>query len=261
MEKRKNSSKEVRSLKRGLMILESFTPKRYGLSLSQVSKIIRTPKSTTFRLLNTLNELNYIKYDGKLREYYPGPRILSLGFSILQTMEIREIAKPYLEKLARECERTVNLAVLDKIDMVYIERIKIHNIRDFYISIGDRIPVYNTAIGKAVLAYLEKGKLYEIFREIKKIPGVFQGFGKNGSRLIKELETIRINGYALNDEEFLKGIRAIAVPIFTPQGISYGINIVVPSGEVSVVELQKYFVPKLIEIGKEISEATGYKFK
>ena len=92
-----------------------------------------------------------------------------MGFSVLQSMEIREIATPYLTRLSRECNKSANLLMLDRQQMVFIERIRVPGLRDFKISIGSRIPVHNTAAGKAVLAYVEQGKFKEIIHKSKKI--------------------------------------------------------------------------------------------
>jgi IclR family pca regulon transcriptional regulator len=143
--------------------------------------------------------------------------------------------------------------------MVYIDRIKVHHIRDFNINIGDRIPVYNTAAGRAVLAYLEEEKLLEIIREIKNIPGYSRYIGENGNKLIRILDNVRANGFSVNDEELLIGVRAIAVPVFSHQNAFYAINVIVASEQVSVNELKNEYAPKLIKIGNELSKAMGYQ--
>lgn len=115
--------------------------------------------------MKTLSEMNYLRYDEPSKRYYLGMRVVSLGVSVLQSMELREIARPYLEMLSRECNRTVNLAVLEKEEMVYIERIRVPSLRDFSLfvsSVGNRMPVWNTSVGRAVLAYLKPEKLREI---------------------------------------------------------------------------------------------------
>jgi IclR family pca regulon transcriptional regulator len=188
-----------------------------------------------------------------------GPKVLSLGFSVLQSLEVREIARPYLEKLSREYNKSVNLLMLDRNEMVFIERIRVPGPRDYNVSIGSRIPVYNTAAGKAVLAYLEQEKFGEVIREIKRDPSAVGYIGKNGEKLVQVLNKVKREGFATNDEESAKGLRAIAVPIFLSEGVACAIDLIVASEEVSLRELKINYAPKLIKIGKEISEAMGYR--
>ena len=248
----------VNSIYIGMSILESFTPKKRFYTLSEITKIVNAPKSSVFRLLKTFCRLDYLQYDTENKRYCLGPRILSLGFAFLLSLEIRDIVRPYLEKLARECDKTVNLTMLDKGEMVYIDKIKVHDLRDLNINIGERIPVHNTAAGKAVLAYLDPQRLLAIIKEIKRGRGVLQEIGQNGSRLLKALAEVRTKGYAMNDQEFRKGVRAIAVPILSPQGANYSISMVVASEILSIEELTGKYAPKLIKIGNEVSKAAGY---
>jgi IclR family pca regulon transcriptional regulator len=108
----------VNSLVRGLLVLECFTPQKHQFTLAELSKLVDIPKSSLYRVVKTLCEMNYLRYDEQNKRYYLGPKVLSLGFSVLQSMELREIARPYIEKLSRECNKTVNLAILDKYEMV-----------------------------------------------------------------------------------------------------------------------------------------------
>lgn len=249
----------VNSIYIGISILESLTPGKRFYTLSEITKLVNAPKSTVFRLLKTFCKLDYLEYDAENKKYCLGPKILSLGFSFLQSLEIRDIARPYLEKLSRECDKTVNLSILNKREMVYIDKIKVHDLRDLNINVGDRIPVHNTAAGKAVLAHLDPGRLSEIIREIKKDHAVSQKIGRNGGRLLQALEEVRTKGFAICDGEFRKGVRAIAVPILSPQGANCAINLVVASELLSIEELAREYAPKLIRIGDEVSKATGYQ--
>ena len=249
----------VNSLRKGLLVLECFTPVKCSLSLSETCELTGLSKATVFRLLKTLSQLNYLRYNLRDKKYYLGPRVLSLGFAVLQGMEVREIARPYIERLSEECRKTVNLAVLDGREMVHVDRIRFPDVRDLNISIGSRIPAYNTALGRAVLAHQGKEKLREILTDICKDPKGFKCVGKNAEKLIEILEKVRKKGFATGDEEFEKGIRAIAVPLFSPNGVAYSINVVVPSATVSMDELKIKYAPKLIKIGQEISEMLGYQ--
>jgi IclR family pca regulon transcriptional regulator len=252
-------SKKANSNIKGVQVLECFSPNRPHLSQSEIQKITKISKSTVFRLVKTLTDLNYLKYDPGNKKYFLGPKVLSLGFSVLQSLEVREIARPYLEKLSRECNKSVNLLMLDGAEMVFVERIRVPGPRDYNVSIGSRIAVYNTAAGRAVLAYLEQEKLSSVIREILGDPSAVRHVGQNGERLFQILSKVKREGFATNDEESAKGLRAIAVPIFSPEGVTCAIDLIVAPEEVSLKELRKDYAPKLMETGKEISEAMGYQ--
>lgn len=251
--------KFVNSLSLGLSMLESLTRTKGSFSLSEITRIINAPKTTVFRLLKTLCELDYLKYDTRNKKYFIGTKVLSLGFSLLQGSEIREVARPYLEALAREWDKGVNLLLLDKVEMIYIDRPKVYNVRELNINIGSRIPVHNTAAGRAVLAYLDREELIEIIKEIQKDPEISRRIGKNGNKLLKRLQEVRANGFATSDGELVRGVRALAVPIFSHRGSNYAINVAVASEIVSIADLRSQYAPKLIKVANEISKAMGYQ--
>jgi IclR family pca regulon transcriptional regulator len=254
MKKRLDSQKSsAGSLTRCLLVLECFSPQEDSFTLSDLAKHLGIPKSSLHRVVKTLSQMNYLRYEEQSKRYYLGMRVLSLGFSVLQSLELREIARPYLERLSRECNKTVNLAILDKHEMVYVERVRVPGLREFNISIGNRIPVWSTAVGKAVLAHLEPEELKRLVKQLRLRPE----FKVAESKLGKTLDQVRRDGFAINDQEFLRGIRAVAVPIFSPDGVNCAINIVVEPEEVSIDELRKYYAPKLIRVGKELSRALG----
>ncbi len=249
----------VNSLSLGLSILESFTPAKNSFSLSEIRRIVRAPKTTVFRLLKTLGELDYLKYDLQNKTYSLGTKVLSLGFSVLQGLEIREIARPYLEGLSREWNKSINLLILDKVEMIYIDRTKVYNIRELNINIGTRIPVHTTAAGRAVLAYLDRERLQEIIGEIRRSPDVSRQIGKDGSKLLRCLHEVRTHGFATSDEEIVRGIRAVAAPIFSPRGENYAINVAVASEIMSLAELKTHYAPQLMKVANKISKAIEYQ--
>ena len=243
------------SLIRGLQVLESFTPQKQHLTLAELTKVIDAPKSSLYRVLKALCGVNYLRYDELSKRYSLGTKVLSLGFSVLQNMELREIARPLLDTFSRDCNKTVNLAVLDKNEMVYIERVRVPSIRQFNISIGSRIPVWNTAIGKAVLANLDPARQNKIFDGLKR----YHKDQINEKRLMKDLENVRKHGFAVNDQDYLRGIRAIAVPVFSEKGVVCGINLVAEPEEGSIAELKARYVAELMKLGRELSEALGFR--
>ena len=254
-------NKFVSSLIKGLLILECFNPNSLAYSLAEITKKTGISKATAFRLLKTLSELNYLRYEPENKKYYLGSKVLSLGFSVLQGLEIREICRPYLEKLSRESNKTANLAIVDKLEMVYIDRIRYPDIQDLNITVGSRIPIYNTSVGRAVLAYQNREGLDEIIKQLIRDNEAVRYIGKDGEYLRRVLDEVRRNGFATNDPERQKeaNIHAIAVPIRTPTGVTCAINIVVGS-HMSIQELKNKYSQKLIKISNEISEVMGYRF-
>jgi DNA-binding IclR family transcriptional regulator len=246
------------SVRRALLILESFTTTQPRLSQSQIHRVTNIPKSTVLRLVSALTGLNYLKYDAEDRKYYLGPKVLSLGFTVLRNLEDREIARPYIQSLVREINLTVGLLILDKAEMVFIEKIRVPTLRDINIGIGSRMPVYNTAAGRVVLAHLSPEKLQYVLAEVKNDSSAARYMRKNGKRLLESLAEVRNRGYAINDEESMEGIRAVAVPIFSSEGVTYAMHLVVAPEQISVDKLVSEYAPKLIAAGKEISEALGY---
>ncbi len=246
------------SLMRGLLVLECFTPEKPRLSLAELASVLNVPKSSLFRITKTLSEMGFLRYDEASKRYSVGTRVLSLGFSVLQGMELRELARPYLERLSREFEKTVNLGILDKHEIVYVERVRVPGYRDFNIGIGSRIPIWNTAVGRALLAYLEPRQLQLIIEKLKELPE-FQAAGGEGW-LTAGLRQVRLDGFAINDRDLhKKWIRAIAVPVFSMEGVACSINIVVEPDEVTVEELRTRYAPVLLKAGEELSAALGYR--
>lgn len=244
----------VHSLKKGLKILETFTPENPKLKLQELTLSTGLPKTTVFRFLHTLTALNYVRFDNKTREYFLGPKVMSLGYATLAGIDLREIARPYLEELSQSSGQNVNIGILDGTEVVYIERIiKRHLIRTDR-TVGSRVNIYETAIGRAILANLDGDKFEKIWRELLSDPVARKHIGKNSERFLNLLEGVRRNGYSVSDEDFIPGIRAIAAPIFSAKGnAEAAINMPVFTKTVSQRQLTKRYAPMLVDTATRIS--------
>ena len=125
------------SLARGLSILSAFRSGHPLLGVSDLSREVGLSRSTTHRYIATLADLGYLQQDESTRKYRLGPRVLDLGFSAINSMELREIAQPHLQALSDVTGHTVNMAILDGVDIVYIERCRAlqHGQRDIDLNI------------------------------------------------------------------------------------------------------------------------------
>lgn len=251
-------NKLVHSLLKGLNILEAFTPSQSSLSFQELCKKTGFPKTTVFRFLRTLTSRDYLSLDSKSKKYFLGPRVMSLGFTVLSSMDLRHVAYPYLEELARITDQNVNLAILDNTEVVVIERIKKWQILDINIPIGGRLNCYQSSIGRAILAFLRQEKLRSLLNTLLKNTEVVKHIGPNGRKLIKILKEVRLKGYALSDEEFIKGVRAIAAPIFNAQGdVEGAVYMPVFSQIIGSEEAIERYAPLLMDTARKISTARG----
>ena len=111
------------SLERGLAILSAFKPARPLLGISELARTLALNRSTAHRYVGTLTALGYLQQDRASRKYRLGPRVLDLGFSAINSMELPELARPHLQHLSDDTGHTVNMAILDGTEIVYVERV------------------------------------------------------------------------------------------------------------------------------------------
>ena len=249
----------IKSLSRGLQILKTFTPNQPMLRLQDITDITGLSKSTVSRYLKTLTSLNYIHVDHRSKRYYLGPEIMSLGFSVLSNMDLREVALPYMDELATASQQNVGLGILDRTEVVYIERIKKNRVMAIDVYVGSRINAYRSSIGRAILAFLSRKEMDRFIEESLKEKDAAEYLGPGGRVLMKGIDKIRRNGYAVSDGELIPGVRAIAAPILKSGGeVEGAINMPVMSEVVSRQELVKKYAPMLVDTARRISFSRGF---
>ena len=251
------------SLERGLAILSTFKPARPLLGISELARALGLNRSTAHRYVGTLTALGYLQQDRPTRKYRLGPRVLDLGFSAINSMELREISVPHLQRLSDETGHTVNMAILDGSDIVYVERCRSSRQGqreiDLNLHVGSRLPAYCTSMGKVLLAYLS-----DVEREAA-LDGVeLNQRGPNTlterSALWAELEQVRRRGLAVNNEELAFGLRSIAAPVRDHSGeAAAAINLAVHRSWVSMEDLVKRFGPALKQTAADISARAGHR--
>lgn len=259
----KGRTSTSQSLERGLAILSSFDSERPLIGVSEVSRDLGLSRSTAHRYIATLATLGYLQQDPDTKRYRLGPKVLDLGFSAINSMDVREISAPYLRQLSDETGCTVNLAILDGADVVYIERCRTarpgQRDIDLNLHVGARLPAYCTAMGKAILAFVPQERCDEIIATIDFTPR-----GPNtltdADALREDLARIRARGVAVNDEELAYGLRSIAAPIHSHSGeVVAALNLAVHRTMVSMDELIARFGPAVTRTARNISLGLGHR--
>ena len=247
----------IEALARGLDILELFSPQSPSLTLTDVASLLHLSRSTLFRLLSTLETLGYLERDPATRRYRPSVKVLHLGFTVLNSLEVRQVARPHLERLAQEVQETVSLCVLDGDHVTYVDRVRNQSIVGVSLKAGSRIPAHCTTIGKVLLAELEPDKLNRFLRTT-----TFAQFTprtmSDPETLRSELMAVKRNGYALCDGELAVGLRAAGAALYNHKRKAIAsINVSGAATTITVNRLKKIIVPAIVRTAAQISWALG----
>ncbi len=248
---------KIESLEHGLEILTLFTTDRSSLNLTEIVRATQLTKSTAFRMVSTLELLGYLERDPETRHYRPGLKVLQLGFTALNSLDVAQIGQPYLKSLSDACGETTNIAIRDGAEIVYVARNATRQIIGVNVQRGSRAPAYCTSMGKAQLIDLSQKELFDLLGEgpyPKMTPSTILYL----KDMLLELEKIRQQGYAINDEELAIGLRSVAAPIRGNRGkMVAAINISVPGSRISRQEIEEQLAPKVVKTARLISSLLG----
>lgn len=199
------------SLQKALNVLEAFALATPELGITELAETLGMPKSTVHRVLAALEARGYVKQSSLTGKYRLGIKLWELGSSVVNSLGLREAARPCLEELARRTGETINLTVLDGTDSLYIDEIQsTHPVRA-HSYVGIRAPAHSVATGKAMLAHLPSAleRLLE-----KGLAPFTEHTIVDPLELQRELKEVRERGYAINREEWRPGVSAAAASVW-----------------------------------------------
>jgi len=246
------------AVERALAMLEAVALESDGLSNAEISRKLNIPKSSASYILRTLETQGYLTRDAESGKYRVGLKILSLSRGALGGRDVRGMALPIMRRLTHQTGLTCHLAVLDGPDAVYIEKVEPEGFIRMDTWVGRRMRVHATSVGKALVAHIPQEQLEEILRKRgmeKRTPKTITTL----PRLLKELEKVRTQGYAVDDEENNLGARCVGAPIFDERGnIEASLGL---SGTTQQVSPQT--MPRILETlkdaARQISMSMGYR--
>lgn len=208
-----SSAYSVPSVTRSMKILELLAQSQRGLTLSDISRKLAIPKSSAHVLIKTLETMGYLKSSQLNGRYCFGMKLVSLSNMALENLDLRELARPFLQQLMLRTGLTVHLAILEGAEAVLIEKIEAPGMLRLATWVGKRLDANSSGVGKALLAFTEDGSCNQRFtgRPMAR-------YNKNTiasiDRLARELKKVREQGYAFEDEEGEIGFRCIGVPLY-----------------------------------------------
>jgi IclR family transcriptional regulator, pca regulon regulatory protein len=233
----------MKSLARGLAVLQGFGDHRKGLTISQLSQRTGIPRAAVRRCLLTLQKLGYVAADGDA--YLPCPKVLSLGQGFLSSNALAASAQGVLDELRDALHESCSLGVLEGDEVCYIARAETTRIMSISLRVGSRLPAYCTSMGRVLLAALPAAELQTYLGRTPLLQRTRKTVTAQ-SRLLQILDGVRRNGYAVGDQELELGLRSIAVPVRDRDGrVVAALNIGTQSARVPLHDLESYFLDKL----------------
>jgi DNA-binding IclR family transcriptional regulator len=243
----------VTALARGLSLLAAFKPGEIALSNQELTRRTGLPKSTISRLTYTLTKLGYLSQEADSGYYRLGLSVLALGSVVLSSYDIRQVAAPLMREFAFQHNVSVSLAMRDGIDMVYLETCRSPARLTVQLTVGSRVPIATTAIGRAFYAGLP-----EVERE-QLDAALAQHYGPEWQQLQPKLrESLReyqARGYTSSWGEFAGEIVAVGVPLAPPNGAPLGLNASGPAMVMKPKAMEQEIAPALRELARRIAPA------
>ena len=250
--------KPNQSVEKVLQIIECLAEIGEPVRLNDLSKRINMPDSTVLRIVNTLVQKGYAYQEETTHRYALTLRFASIGQMVSNTLRIRDIVKPYLKQLSSLSGESACLAIEEEMEVIYIDvEDGVDGMLKIMQRIGKRAPLHATGVGKLFLTQYSQEKLQRLFKE-KGLVSLTAHTLSTVEALTEEIQRIKAQGYALDDEECELGARCVAAPLYNYENkVVAAISITGPSLRISDEKLAQ--LKKLIvETAQAISLQLGY---
>ncbi len=228
-----NQPPGVPALDRALTVLECIAQSRKGFSVSELSRRLLLPKSSVHLILRTFERRGYLQKQPTGGRYRFGLKLMSLGHLALDGVELRDEARPILQRLVLATGLTAHLGILERGEIVIIERVDAATPVRVVSFVGRRMKVHSTAVGKALLAFVPpESQDEQLARALE--PQNDRTIASPAD-LRRDLEQVRQRGYSVNDQEDELGVRAVGAPILSADGVAIAaISVVGTTGQLTI---------------------------
>ncbi len=243
------------TLARGLEVLRCFTPLEPMLGNKEIAVRTGLPKPTVSRLTYTLTKLGYLRHNMRMGKYQLGSAVLSIGYPLLASMSIRQIARPFMKELADYCNGSVNMGIRDRLNIVFVEACRSGNLTTLP-DIGTSVPIAQSVIGHAFLYACTPPEREAVLNQMKvKDPETLRKFKP---QIDKGLEDIRSRGYCASNGELRRDVHGVGAPMRRHlDGEILTFNCGIPSFGVKKGQLEDDIGPRLVAMVRNIEAAIG----
>lgn len=243
----------VNSLARGLAVIRAFSREAPEMTLSETAARTGMTRAAARRFLLTLERLGYVCSDG--RRFRLAPKILDLGFAYLSSMDLWDVAMPYMEQVSEEVHESCSASVIEACDIVYVARVPTTRIMSVALNLGARLPAFATSMGRVLLASLPEAKARERL-ETCSLKSYTDRTVTEPEALWAILQDVRAKGWCLVDQELEEGLRSVSVPLRNKRGrVLAAINVSGHASRVTPEQMIERHLPVLQRAAEQIARA------
>jgi len=247
----------IKVLTKTFAVLEVLLEHKSPMSMSEISEKLKYYPSTVHRILDTLKYGGYVEQNQNTQKYQLGLKLIELGMAKINQIDLVKEARPFLRELAKNCNETVHLAILEDINVLYLAKEESSQTIRMISYVGRRGPLHCTALGKVLLAFLPPGERNDILARIE-LSKLTENTIIDQEHLETELNKVVQKGFAMDREENEKDVRCIAGPIRDYQGrVVAAVSVSSPAYRVNKKN-QDHLQEELIATCQKISSRLGY---
>jgi len=244
------------SIKKALKILQIFSQDYPDLGVNEISRILGVHKSSISRIIGTLASEGFLEKNPSNGKYRLGLKLVDLGNRVLSRYDLRDHATPFMEELAKKTGEIIHLSILDRNEIVYLDKKGEGQALTVGTKVGGRTPAHASSMGKILLAGVSHPELMDVLSLgplLPRTPSTITAIPE----LLKELEKVRKQGFAIDDEESFPGIRCVAAPIYDRGGkVFAALSVTAPKQRMGQ-ERMKVIKTQVIETARSVSKRYG----
>jgi DNA-binding IclR family transcriptional regulator len=255
MEKKVLKNDKIKSIEKALDLLELLSDNKKEMGITEINRELHMGFSTIHRILNTLKYRGYIVQNQQTSKYMLGTKLFILGCKVQNTTNLIKVVTPFLQRLSQNTNETINFAILEGREAIYLFKIESKEMLKAGIEVGTKVAAHCTSLGKVLLAFLPEQEFMMLYpNENEKLPTFTPNSISSVEELKKYLKKIKKQGYAIDEEEYKIGVNCLGVPIINDEGKAIAaISISGPVSRFSLFEMEKV-KSMLIALSQDISK-------
>lgn len=252
----RDRSGQVQSLMRGLSIVNALAEHGDGLNLTDLAQTLGLAPSTAHRLLTTLQQERFVRFDPASSLWQVGVQAFIAGNAFARTRDVVALARPVMRRLMEDSGETVNIAVEDQVEAVYMGQVECRQMMRTIARPGGRVKLHSSGIGKAILASLSAADVARVLQR-HGLPRATERTLDTPQKVKADLEQARQRGWAVDDEEHSVGVRCVAAPVLDDAGAPLaGLSLSGPAARITddrIAVLGRLVMHAAAEITAEVS--------